>query len=311
MKIVIVGPGAIGCLFGAFFLKAGEEVCFLDKDKKRTAVFAKKGIRVEGLSNFRINKIKVTHIPKIVKEADLVLIATKAYATEFAIRNIYYFLSPQTFVLTLQNGLGNVETISQYVPCPQILAGVTAQGATFMDIGHIRHAGKGETIIGPIVKSKYQKVKLEQIVDAFHKAGFKTKLTTNVESLLWSKLIINSAINPLTAITKLPNGRLLDFPFTRQIMQEVVGEAYRIVKKKKIRLFYSQPFKEVEEVCKKTYSNISSMLQDVLHQRRTEIDFINGVLVREGRRLNIPTPVNSVLFALIKTLESSYNLKVN
>jgi len=311
MKIVIVGPGAMGLLFGAFFLRSGEDVYFLDKDKKRAKILRRKGICVEGLSNFVIEEIKVTTEVKEIGKADLIIITTKSYSTESAIKSVLPILDEYISILTLQNGLGNVEIISRYVPQKQIIAGVTGEGATLIDIGYIRHAGRGETIIGAISKIKNQKLKLKDIAGLFNRAGFQTKITSDVEGLLWSKLIVNVGINALTAITRLNNGRLLEFPFTRKIMREVVKEAYRVAKKKKIKLLYPNPIEKVEEVCRKTYGNISSMLQDVLKKKKTEIDFINGAIVKEGERLGISTPINAILTDLVKTIESSYHLQVN
>lgn len=309
MRIVIVGPGAMGCLFGSFFLKNKGDVYFLDKDEERAKLISQKGIYVEGLSNFSIKKVKITTRAKEIKEADLFIIATKSYSTDSAVRSILPILNKEAFVLTLQNGLGNIEIISKYIPLRQIIAGTTAEGATLLDVGHIRHAGIGETFIGQVSKVN-QKSKIEEIVKIFNKAGFETKLSKNIEGLIWSKLIINVGINALTALTRLKNGRILEYPHLRKVMEAAVKEAYRIAKRKRIKLVYSDPVEKVEEVCIKTSGNISSMLQDVLKKRKTEIDFINGAIVREGKKLGISTPINWVLTNLVKAIEASYNLSI-
>ncbi|MGE4357651.1 MAG: ketopantoate reductase family protein [Candidatus Omnitrophota bacterium] len=311
MKIMIVGPGAMGCLFGAFFLRAGEEVFFLDKNKKRAEELVRRGIKVEGLTNFIIKDIKATVEAEEIKKVDLVILTTKAYSTESAVKNIIPILDRQTFVLTLQNGLGNIETIARYVSPQQIIAGVTAEGATLIDTGYIRHAGRGETIIGALPNAEIPLARIKEIIRTFQKAGFKSRFTQDVEGLIWSKVIINVGINALAAITGLNNGRLLEFPYTLRIMEEAVREAQKVAEKKKIRLIYADPVKKVKEVCKKTYSNISSMLQDILRKKKTEVDYINGAIVREGEKLKLSTPVNALLTDLIKTIESSYHLKVN
>ncbi|MCM8779004.1 MAG: 2-dehydropantoate 2-reductase [Candidatus Omnitrophica bacterium] len=310
MKIVIVGPGAMGCLFGVFLAKSGQEVYFLDKNKARAKEIQGKGILVEGLSNFSVKNIKATTEAEEIGEANLVILATKSYDTEGAIKNVLSIIEKETLVLTLQNGLGNVEIINRYVAQNKIIAGVTNEGATLLGIGHIRHAGKGETILGAISNIKNQISKIEEIVEIFNRAGFETKITERVEDLIWSKLMINVGINALTAILHLNNGRLVEISSARQIMLEAVKEAEKIVKKKKIKLLYKNPVEKVEEVCRLTAGNVSSMLQDVLKKRRTEIDFINGAIVNEGKKLGIPTPVNSVLTDLVKTIEGSYPLQI-
>ncbi|MDP3804499.1 MAG: ketopantoate reductase C-terminal domain-containing protein, partial [Candidatus Omnitrophota bacterium] len=127
------------------------------------------------------------------------------------------------------------------------------------------------------------------------------------DSVIWSKLIINVGINALTAITRLNNGRLIEYEESRSLLRSAVQEATKIVKRKRIKLAYDDPIQKVESVCKGTAQNVSSMLQDVLNKRRTEIEFINGAIIRQGKALGIPTPVNEVLANLVRTIETSYD----
>jgi 2-dehydropantoate 2-reductase len=210
--------------------------------------------------------------------------------------------------LTLQNGIGNIEIIGEVAGSEKVIGGVTNLGATLLDIGKVRHAGKGETVIGrPDGKTS---VELRTIREILNKVGLETRISRDIKGLLWSKLIINVGINALTAITRLNNGRLIEFEGTRRILRDAVTEAIRVAKRKRIKLIYDDPLAKVEAVCEATAANVSSMLQDVLRKRRTEIDFINGVIVRQGQELGIPTPVNSLLVNLVKTIEASYNLVV-
>ena len=165
-----------------------------------------------------------------------------------------------------------------------ILGGVTAQGATVLGPGHVRHAGQGETVIGPEGPSA------EEIVSAFTGAGFDARGVKDVNSLIWGKLIVNVGINALTAITRLRNGRLPELEGTRSVMEEAVGEAVGVAEAKGVELPYPDPFKRVLEVCKATSENIASMLQDILSHRITEVEFINGAIVREAKALGISTP---------------------
>jgi 2-dehydropantoate 2-reductase len=319
MKIVIVGPGAMGCLLAAFLGRAGQSIFLLDKDIQRAGYFRKEGISVEGISGrFVVRKIKASVRPQEIGKAELVIITTKSYDTESAVRKALPLIDKQSLIVTLQNGLGNIEIINRYIPRDQILAGITAEGATLLGPAHIRHAGRGETIIGAILNKRNQKPvttnqikRLKEIIGVFNTAGFETKITNDVESLIWSKLIINTGINALTAITGLNNGRLLEFAGTKRIMQQAVREAVAVARKKKIVLSYPRPLEKVESVCRATAGNVSSMLQDVLRKKRTEIDFINGAIVREGIKSGIPTLANSVLTDLVKTLEESYSLRLN
>jgi len=185
---------------------------------------------------------------------------------------------------------------------------VTHLGATLLDVGMVRHAGKGETIIGRI-DGKITPV-MRGIRELFNKVGLETKISRDIKGLLWSKLIINAGINALTAITRLNNGKIVEFEGTRKILREAVSEAVRVAKRKRIKLIHDDPLAKVEAVCEATSGNVSSMLQDVLKKKRTEIDFINGVIVRQGQESGIPVPVNALLTDLVKTIEASYNLAI-
>ncbi len=303
----------MGCLFAAFLSKSGESVFLLDKNSKRAEGIGKRGICVEREKNsLMVRGINIVTGNKEAYGAELIIIAVKSYDTEEAVKGVLNLVGKESLVLTLQNGLGNIDMICKYVPRCRVIAGVTAEGATLLGEGHVRHAGRGETSIGKISTNKNSKIdsRLSEIARIFNKAGFKTKISADVKKLIWSKLIINTGINALTAITGLRNGKLIEFEYIRQVMKEAVSEAVRVARENKIKLNYPNSLKMTESVCRSTAKNVSSMLQDVLKKRRTEIDFINGSVVKEGRKLGIPTPVNTVLTYLVKTIESSYGFRV-
>ena len=304
MKIVIVGPGAVGCLFAAFLTRTKEDVWLLDKDKENASKLNESGIALEGVSGSWQIKVKVTVNISEIGKTDLIIICVKSFNTKSAVEQIKPLLTENTKILTLQNGMGNIEVISEIAGEERVIGGVTNEGATLVDPGKIRHAGRGETIIGtPTGKIP---VEMRAIREAFNKAGFETKMTRDIKSLIWSKLIINVGINALSAITRLSNGKLTQFEGTKRILRDAVGEATRIAKRKRIKLPFDDPLAKVEAVCESTSVNLSSMLQDVLRKKRTEVDFINGVIVRFGQELGIEVPTNKFLLDLINTIESSY-----
>jgi len=307
MKIVIVGPGAMGLLLAAFLSKSKEEIWLLDKDKSRADLINQNGISVEGISGNWQAKVKTTVDTQDIGPSDLVIICVKSYDTRNALMHAKDIIVENTSVITLQNGIGNIEIASEIVGADKVIGGVTNLGATLLEAGKIRHAGRGETIIGRI-DAKIP-VQMRNIREVFNRVGLPTKISRDIKGLLWSKLIINVGINALTAITRLNNGRLIEFEGTRRILRDAVTEAIRVAKRKRVRLIYEDPLAKVESVCEATATNVSSMLQDVLRKKRTEIDFINGVIVRQAQELNIPTPVNSLLVDLVKTIESSYDIQ--
>lgn len=304
MKIVIVGPGAIGSLFGTFLIKAKEEIHFLDHNQKRVQRLKKDGIKMEGISGSHHVDIDIAANSKDIGISDLVIICVKSYDTEEAIKDAKYLIGDNTQVLTLQNGVGNVQILEEAVGDERVIGGITSQGANVKDWGHVIHAGRGDAVIGK--RDKKILGPIRDVAKVLNRAGFPTKISKDIDSVIWSKLIINVGINALTALTRLNNGRLLEFDGTKAIMKKAVSEAVKVAKRKRIKLIYDDPIQKVESVCKATAKNVSSMLQDVLKKRKTEIDFINGAVVRQGANFNIPTPANETLTNLIKTIESSY-----
>lgn len=308
MRIVIVGPGALGCFFSGLLSKHAE-VWLLDRDPKRAErIVSNGGVFCEGISNRWQAKIPVTACPKDIGRADLVIICVKAYHTKEAIAHAKEVVQKDTCVLTLQNGLGNVEVISEIIGQENILAGITNHGLSIISEGRVSHNGTGETIIGHL--DGRIPVSVRSIREILNKAGIETRVSRNIKGVLWSKLIVNVGINALSAITRLKNGQLIEFDNTAEILRGAVTEAVKVSKKKRVKLIYDDPLAKVEAVCKATSANTCSMLQDVLARRKTEVDFINGVIVRQGRSSGIPTPVNFVLLNLVKTIEGTYQVSV-
>lgn len=304
MKIAIVGPGAMGCLFAAFLAKQKEEVFLIDHNADRAKRIRQDGIKVEGISGEFNMKVNAASEPKEAGICDLIIICVKSYDTEEAIKAVKDIIGENTQVLTLQNGIGNVQILNDIVGEDRVIGGITSHGATLLGTGHIRHAGKGETAIGKASGKVLGPIR--EIANVLNKAGIETKVSRDINALIWSKLIINAGINALGGITRLHNGRLVEYAGTREIMRAAVQEAVKVAKRKRIKLAYDDPIQKVEGVAKATAGNICSMLQDVLKKRRTEIDFINGAIIRQAKSLNIPTPINEVLTSLIKTIEASY-----
>ena len=305
MKIAVVGPGAMGCLIAASLAeRTKEEVLLIDKDLARAKALSQNAISIEGSGTaFKVN-VTVSAHPPSAGVYDLIIICTKSYSTDDACRHIKNMAGEHTAILTLQNGIGNMQVLEEHFGEERVVGGVTNHGATLLETGRVRHAGIGDTIIGRL--DGRMTSLLRTIREILTKAGFETKVSKDINSVIWSKLIINVGINALTAVTHLHNGMLIEDDGTHELLKNAVSEALRIAKRKRIKLVYDDPIQKCESVCKATTHNISSMLQDVLNKKRTEIDFINGAIVRQGKSLGIPTPVNEVLTRLVRTIESNY-----
>lgn len=305
MKISILGAGAMGSLFGGFLSEAGNEVWLVDIWREHVDAIHAKGLIVEDERGERlIRGLRAVTSPGEAGESELVIVFVKSTVTEQAVGGARALFGKETLVLTLQNGLGNVERIASVIPASMILAGVTAQGATVLGPGRIYHAGAGLTSIGEISGPPTPRVK--RVAGLLDDAGIRTQVSDNVMGLIWGKLLVNVGINALSALTGLRNGELLDHPETLELMELGVLEAARVAEARGIQLPYEDPVAHTKEVAKLTSYNRSSMLQDVLARRRTEIDAINGAVVREGEALGIRTPINKVLTNLVRMLEKAY-----
>ncbi len=308
-RIVIVGPGAIGSLFAAYLAKAGQDVWLLDKDNKRADILNDIGIKVEGVSGNWQAKVNVTADPGKIGKAEFIIICVKSYDTRKAVKDIAPLVGRDSLVVTLQNGLGNIEVLSESFGSQSVAAGTTNMGANIQGVGLLRHAGLGETVLGRL--DGKTTISLRTLREIFNEAKLPARTSRDIEGILWSKLIINVGINALTAITGLNNGSLIEFEWTSRILKDAVTEAVKVAKRKRIKLIFDDPLGKVESVCEATAKNISSMLQDRLKKKKTEIDFINGVIVRQAQSLGIPAPVNQVLYELVKTIEATYEHRVD
>ena len=301
MRILIVGPGAMGSLFAVLLADAGNDVFVLDYRPDRAVRLNENGFRVHGVSGERFKRIRVSLRADEIPRVDYAFIWVKSYDTASAVRSIDSALKESGYVVTLQNGLGNADIIAERFGAGRVIAGVTSHGATCLAPGDILHAGTGETVIGTLSGRVSEGV--TECARMLNDAGIQTRVSEDVRSEIWGKLIVNAAINPLTAITGLRNGELIRYDETMRVMRMIVEEGVKVATELGFALPYPDPMDRVVDVCKLTAGNISSMLQDVMAGKKTEIDFINGAIARLGREKGIPTPVNETLMYLVKVRE--------
>ena len=292
----------MGSLFGGKLSLQGNEVVLYDINKAHVEKINAEGLSIEENSTGKILKTfpLATSCPGVVAGSRLFIIFVKSTATDTVAARFVPFANEDTIVLTLQNGLGNEDILRKHFGRERTAAGVTSQGATFIGPGKIRHAGRGAT---HICMSDKKNQKLKNIARIFSESGFDTRIEENIANLLWSKLIINAGINALTAITGLENGKLLDYPQMKSLIADLVEEAAGVAEKMGVNLDYPEPVAAVYDVLKKTAMNRSSMLQDFDRGSLTEIDFINGAVVREAEKLGLASPYNSTIVKLVKTME--------
>lgn len=303
MKIAVIGAGAMGSLFGALLAEAGEQVTLLDVRRDHVDAVNADGLVVEKEGARRRVRIRATQDADSIGPTDLCIVFVKSTQTAAAAQTAARLAGPSTLVLTLQNGMGNAETLAGALDPARIIAGTTSHGATFLGPGTIRHAGSGDTVIGPWSTETISGA--EAVAKVFEKAGIVTRVVAGVRSVMWAKLFINVGINAITALTGITNGRLLDLEQTRRLSRDAVEEAMAVAAARGIAV-EGDPVEKVFQVAEATGANRSSMGQDVDSRRVTEISAINGFVVREAQKVGVPAPVNRTLSALVETLQAHY-----
>lgn len=305
MKIAIIGAGAMGCLYGAKLSAVPtNEVYLLDVWKEHVSAINENGLMMEeNGASVPYNKVKAATEAVQVGVCDLAIVFVKSTLTGTAVKTNKAVFGSHTVALTLQNGLGNIDLIRAEIGSDNVIAGTTAHGATMLGPGRMRHAGSGKTVIGEL--NGEQSPRIETMAAVLREAGLETDISHNVLGLIWDKLIINVGINALTGITRLKNGALPEYPELMEILAAAVSEAVAVAGAKGIALSYDNPVEHTKDVCLATAANKSSMLQDILNHKQTEIDMINGAVVREGTLAGIATPVNKVLTDLIRFIQKT------
>jgi 2-dehydropantoate 2-reductase len=308
MEILIIGAGAMGGLFGAL-LAPHARVCLFTTNAAHAAAINRDGLRLTGLDGVeRCSTPRALTDPEVYgRRADLVLICTKARATGEAALTARRLLAADGLALTLQNGLGNLEQIAAVVGPERAAAGITAQAATLLAPGHVRHAGDGPT---ELAATPGQAQAITAVAALFNRAGITTRVSDDVDALLWSKLIVNVGINALAAVLRVPNGVLARVEPCEALMAEAVAEAVAVARALHIGLEFVRQLERVRQVCALTSANRASMLQDILRGAATEIDVINGAVVAKGEAVGVATPVNRLLTRLIKALEATASERI-
>ncbi len=301
MKIAIIGTGAIGCFFSAILKKGGLETVLVGRDRETVSAIRSRGVIVDEEGTAESVKVPAFLDAAEAGPAEIVILAVKAYDTVSAIPSVKTLLADGGVALTFQNGIGSEETLAETLGPDRVLLGTTAHGSNVVAPGHVRHAGTGETLLGET--SGVVTKRAERVAEYLTSGGVVTRAVENAPGYVWLKLLINIAINPLTAILNVRNGALLDLPGAPAVMEKAVSEAEAVTRVRGIVIPCEDVMEKVRQVCRATGGNISSMLQDVRAGRRTEIDYINGAVVRLGAEAGIPTPCNEFLTAMMKGIE--------
>ena len=292
--ILIVGTGALATLFAARLSAARHPVTMLGSWETGLHALQEHGARLVDASGVeKAYPVKATRDPADCRGARYALVLVKAWQTERVAGQLAECLAEDGLALTLQNGMGNRELLAGTLGLPRVALGVTTTGATLLGPGLARAGGEG-------LISVETHPRLGPLKAALTGAGFNVQAVNDANALIWGKLVINAAINPLTALLRVPNGELLQRPAAHLLMQILAREAAAVASAQGIHLPFKDAVRAAEEVARKTANNHSSMFQDVRRGAPTEIDAICGAITRTGEKLGVPTPVNRVCWHLTR-----------
>jgi 2-dehydropantoate 2-reductase len=297
MRIAVLGTGALGCVFAAR-LAARVEVRMLGTWAEGIAAVQRDGIRItERDGNLRQVGVQATSDPDQVPTAEYALLLVKSYQIDRAAAWAARVLQPDGLAVTFQNGLDNGPKLVAAVGQERAAVGVNYTGATLVGPGETRHTAQLTNVIGISPATAERAIALSVLLTS---VGLTTRVTDAIEGEVWGKALANAAINPLTALWRVPNGELLTTAERGALLAALVGEALAVAQARGVTLPFDDPLAHTEAICRASAANHSSMLQDVERGRPTEIDSINGVIVAEGRRLGVLTPMNEAVWRLVR-----------
>ncbi|SHN65694.1 ketopantoate reductase family protein [Bradyrhizobium erythrophlei] len=294
MKIAVMGAGAVGCYYGFKLARAGHDVVLVGRPQHVEAI-ERHGLRLEAQTFDERIRVSARTEASAVEGAQLVLFCVKSTDTESGAAAIRPHLALDALVLSLQNGVENADRLRALLP-QEVIAAAVYVGTEMAGPGHVRHHGRGELVIGQSRAS-------DHVARALIAAGVPTDISDNVRGALWAKLITNCAYNALSAITQLPYGRLVKCEGVTVVMRDLVDECVAVAKADGV-MIPGDIGMAVRKIAETAAGQYASTAQDLARGKRTEIDHLNGLIVRRGEALNVATPANRLLHAIVKLIEN-------
>jgi len=304
VRVCIVGCGAVGSLFAANLAQLEDvEVWAYDLFEEHVEAINRDGLRLSGAGDV-LGRLRATSDPAALPACDFGIVATKAMHTAAAVEATAAAFTRGS-VATVQNGLGNEEAIAKYAE--RVIRGTTFPAGKLVEPGHVQWDVKGDTTLGPFESRPAQFAEIERLADACTRAGMPTAAVGDARGPQWRKVIFNAATNPVGALTRLTHGRVCEDPELRRLVTGLVDEGKAVAAAQGITLD-ADPEDLIDHAAKPevAYDHKASMLQDVEAHRPTEIDYLNGGIVRFGREHGVPTPLNRAIWSLVKGLEQSW-----
>lgn len=314
MRFLVFGAGAIGSVFGGLLAKSGHLVTLIGRKAHMEAI-AHSGLVIDGIWGRHVIRDNITPATELTPELlfhspafDLCLLTVKSYDTADAMRMICNVFPEPPKVLSLQNGLGNIETISRFIGPSKTIGGRVIFGVEYQIPGLVTVTVAADSTKIGSVSNCIPRHEIEHLASVLTQAGIPTEATDDINRYIWSKILYNCSLNPLATLLNVHYGKLLSNSAARAIMQEIITEIFTVARHLSIKLDWDSPEQYAEvlfgELIPKTFQHHPSMLQDVQHGKRTEIDALNGAIAEYAKRLGCEAPMNALMRDLIKAKES-------
>ena len=300
-RIAVLGAGAVGCFFGGMLARAGKEVLLIARDNHVQAI-KENGLFMEFQHSQEYVAINASSNIKDIADADLILCCVKSPDTERAMGEIKNLIKPDALILSLQNGVDNAERISQVVPNKAIAAVVYVATAMGGD-GHVKHFGRGELIIGGVDQSEIISSELEEISNIFLSAQIPCVVSSNILRELWLKFLVNCSYNGISAIGQITYGEMVQQESIRQLIKDLTTEFLLVAHHENIDIAEDEAQMVNEQIAKTMVGQRSSTAQDLMRHKPTEIDHLNGLIIRKAKEHGLNVPNHQAIYALVKMIE--------
>jgi 2-dehydropantoate 2-reductase len=306
-RIVVLGAGAVGCFFGGVLARAGKDVLLIARDNHVQAI-KKNGLFMECQTFQEHVTIEASSRIEDIADADLILCCVKSPDTERAIREIKALIKSDTLILSLQNGVDNAERISQVVP-NKVISAVVYVAAGMGGDGHVKHFGRGELIIGVANQAESISSELQEICEIFLSANIPCAVSNNIQRELWLKFLVNCSYNGISAIGQITYGEMAQQENTWQLINDLTTEFLLVVHHENIDISEDEAQRVNEQIAKTMAGQRSSTAQDLLRHKPTEIDYLNGLIVRKAKEHGLKVPNHQAIYTLVKMIEQMQHVK--
>ena len=300
-KVAVIGAGAVGCFFGGMLARAGKEVTLIAREHQATAI-KQNGLRMDCLSFKEIVAINATSNKEDISTADLVLCCVKSLDTDVAAKEIKSFIKADAIVLSLQNGVDNAERLSKILPNP-VYPAVVYVATSMVDVSHLKHFGRGELLIGDMSSNLQSSNSLRAIAELFQGAGVPCEVSSTIKRELWLKFLVNCSYNAISAIGQITYGDMVKQAEICQLLESLTKEFLMVAHKEGVDISFEEAQAINQKIAVTMSGQRSSTAQDLMKGKPTEIEFLNGLIVRKAREFGISVPSHQAMYALVKMLE--------